>query len=83
MELRFRHSQQDEDVFAPILLKKGSSVDDSMKVFEAIGSSGGLKKALMSFTVGVLSQFSTSNQSDFFFAIFEAVFLFLTMHASF
>ncbi|KAI5581654.1 hypothetical protein BDE02_07G032300 [Populus trichocarpa] len=52
MELCFRRSQQDEDVFAPILLKKGSSVDDSMKVFEAIGSSGGLKKALMSFTVG-------------------------------
>lgn len=59
MELCFRRSQQDEDVFAPILLKKGSSVDDSMKVFEAIGSSGGLKKTLMSFTVGVLSQFST------------------------
>ncbi|KAJ6678511.1 VACUOLAR PROTEIN SORTING-ASSOCIATED PROTEIN VPS13 [Salix viminalis] len=52
MELRFRRSQQNEDVFAPMLLKKGASVDDSMKAFEAIGSSGGLKKALMSFTVG-------------------------------
>ena len=62
MELRFRRSQQNEDVFAPMLLKKGASVDDSMKAFEAIGSSGGLKKALMSFTVGMLSQFSTSNQ---------------------
>ena len=49
-------------MFAPMLLKKGASVDDSMKAFEAIGSSGGLKKALMSFTVGMLSQFSTSNQ---------------------
>ncbi|KAJ6733010.1 VACUOLAR PROTEIN SORTING-ASSOCIATED PROTEIN VPS13 [Salix koriyanagi] len=52
MELRFRRSQQNEDVFVPMLLKKGASVDDSMKAFEAIGSSGGLKKALMSFTVG-------------------------------
>lgn len=49
-------------MFAPMLLKKGASVDDSMKAFEAIGSSGGLKKALMSFTVGMLSQFNTSNQ---------------------
>lgn len=40
MELCFRRSQQDEDVFALIVLKKGSSVDDSMKVFEAVGSSG-------------------------------------------
>ena len=62
MELRFRRSQQNEDVFASMLFKKGASVDDSMKAVEAIGSSGGLKKALMSFTVGMLSQFSTSNQ---------------------
>ncbi|KAF9678408.1 hypothetical protein SADUNF_Sadunf07G0031900 [Salix dunnii] len=52
MELRFRRSQQNEDVFASMLLKKGASVDDSMKAFEAISSSGELKKALMSFTVG-------------------------------
>ncbi|CAK7339468.1 unnamed protein product [Dovyalis caffra] len=52
MELRFRRSQQNEDAFAPMLLKKGASTDDFMTAFDAIGSSGGVKKALMSLNVG-------------------------------
>ncbi|KAJ8764509.1 hypothetical protein K2173_006249 [Erythroxylum novogranatense] len=52
MELRFRRPQQDENIFASVSLKKGDSVDDSMATFDAINMSGGLKKALMSLSVG-------------------------------
>ncbi|XP_050206496.1 uncharacterized protein LOC126656072 [Mercurialis annua] len=52
LELRFRRPQQNADVFASVLLKKGDSFDDSMATFDAINLSGGLKKALMSFSVG-------------------------------
>lgn len=57
MELRFRRPQQNEDMFASILLGKGDSVDDSMTAFNAITLSGEVKKALMSLSVGIDSQF--------------------------
>lgn len=57
MELRFRRPQQDEGVFASVLLNKGDSIDDCMATFDAISLSGGLKKALMSLSVGMHSQF--------------------------
>ncbi|XP_065873049.1 uncharacterized protein [Euphorbia lathyris] len=52
MELRFRRLQQNEDVFASVLLQKGDSIDDSMATFDAISVSGELKKALMSLSLG-------------------------------
>lgn len=55
MELRFQRPQQNEDVFASVLLKKGDSIDDSMATFDAVNLSGGLKKALMSLSLGMLS----------------------------
>ncbi|KAK2986490.1 hypothetical protein RJ640_012170 [Escallonia rubra] len=52
MKLRFRRTQQKEAEFAFIDLKAGDTVDDSMTTFRAIKLSGGLKKALMSASVG-------------------------------
>ncbi|XP_020537290.1 uncharacterized protein LOC105639629 isoform X2 [Jatropha curcas] len=52
VELRFRRPQEDENVFASMLLKKGDSIDDSMATFDAINLSGGSKKALMSLSIG-------------------------------
>ncbi|GAY42809.1 hypothetical protein CUMW_069730 [Citrus unshiu] len=52
MELRFRRVQEQEDDFASILLKPGHTIDDSMAMFDAVSFSGGLKKALMSLSVG-------------------------------
>ncbi|KAJ7952893.1 Vacuolar protein sorting-associated protein [Quillaja saponaria] len=52
MELRFLRPQPNEDEFASVLLKPGDSIDDSMAMFDAIKLSGGVKKALMSLSVG-------------------------------
>ncbi|KAJ0097654.1 hypothetical protein Patl1_28814 [Pistacia atlantica] len=52
MELRFQRTQEQEDQFASVLLKPGETIDDSMAMFDAINFSGGLKKALMSLSVG-------------------------------
>lgn len=52
MELRFQRPQQNEAEFASVLLKSGDTIDDSMAVFDALNMSGGLKKALMSLSVG-------------------------------
>ncbi|KAL5752815.1 hypothetical protein ACOSQ2_023322 [Xanthoceras sorbifolium] len=52
MELRFRRTQEKEDEFACVSVKPGDSIDDSMAIFDAISFSGGLKKALMSLSVG-------------------------------
>lgn len=54
MELRFWRPEENEDKFASVLLRPGDAVDDSMAMFDAINSSGGLKKALMSLSVGKL-----------------------------
>ncbi|KAJ4843711.1 hypothetical protein Tsubulata_024557 [Turnera subulata] len=52
MDLRFRRPQQDGDVSASVMLKKGDSIDDSTAPFDAIDMSGELKKTLMSLSVG-------------------------------
>ncbi|KAF3438866.1 hypothetical protein FNV43_RR17141 [Rhamnella rubrinervis] len=52
MELRFRRPQQKEDEFAPLTLKSGDIIDDTMTMFDAIHLSGGLKKALTSLSLG-------------------------------
>ncbi|CAN1225139.1 hypothetical protein LINGRAPRIM_LOCUS954 [Linum grandiflorum] len=52
MELRFRRPQENEDVFASVFLKPGDAIDDTLATFDAISSSGGLKKTLMSLSVG-------------------------------
>lgn len=54
MELRFRRPQQKDD-FASLVLKSGDTIDDSMAMFDAIHLSGGLKKALTSLSLGMLS----------------------------
>jgi hypothetical protein len=56
MELRFRRPLQNEDEIASVLLKSGETIDDSMAMFDAVNSSGGLKKALMSLSVGMHCQ---------------------------
>lgn len=53
MKLRFRRSQQKEDVFASAVLNAGDTYDDSMAMFDAINLSGGEKKALRSLSVGM------------------------------
>lgn len=53
MELRFQRLQPKEDEFASVSLKPGDSIDDSMATFQAIKFSGGVKRALMSLTVGM------------------------------
>lgn len=53
MELRFRRNQPKEDECASVFLKPGDVIDDSMAMFDALNSSGGLRKALMSLCVGM------------------------------
>ncbi|GMH25239.1 hypothetical protein Nepgr_027082 [Nepenthes gracilis] len=52
MDLRFQRPQQMEAESASVLLKAGDTVDDCMAAFDAVNLSGGLKKALMSLSVG-------------------------------
>lgn len=52
MELRFQRPQQKETDFASLVLEPGDSVDDSIATFGARSLSGGLKKALISLSVG-------------------------------
>ncbi|KAF7809778.1 putative vacuolar protein sorting-associated protein 13C [Senna tora] len=52
MELKFQRSQPKEDEFASVSIKPGDSIDDSMAMFDAIKFSKGVKRALMSLTVG-------------------------------
>ncbi|KAI5418217.1 hypothetical protein KIW84_042736 [Lathyrus oleraceus] len=52
MELQFQRPAPMEDEFASILLKPGDCIDDSMAIFDAINFSGGVKRALMSLSVG-------------------------------
>ncbi|XP_043709955.1 uncharacterized protein LOC122658879 isoform X2 [Telopea speciosissima] len=52
LELRFRRPQQKETESASVLLRMGDTIDDSMASFDAIKSSGGSKKALISLGLG-------------------------------
>lgn len=52
MELRFQRPQKKETEFASLVLGAGDSVDDSMAAFGGVSLSGGLKKALVSLSVG-------------------------------
>ncbi|XP_022132801.1 uncharacterized protein LOC111005570 isoform X3 [Momordica charantia] len=52
MELRFRRNQPKEDECASVLVEPKDVIDDSMGMFDALNSSGGLRKALMSLSVG-------------------------------
>ncbi|KAH1151426.1 hypothetical protein GYH30_045099 [Glycine max] len=52
MELQFQRLEPKEDEFASLLLRPGDSIDDSMAMFDAINFSGGVKRALISLSVG-------------------------------
>lgn len=52
LELRFRRPQDVEAEYASIVLQNGDTIDDCMAVFDALNLSGGLKKALMSLSLG-------------------------------
>ncbi|XP_073288877.1 uncharacterized protein [Primulina huaijiensis] len=52
LELRFQRPQHKETDAASLTLKAGDVVDDSLTAFNAVDSSGGLKKALTSLSVG-------------------------------
>ncbi|XP_059638646.1 uncharacterized protein LOC132280907 isoform X2 [Cornus florida] len=52
MELRFQRPQQEEAESASVVLKAGDTIDDSTAAFDAMNFSGGLKKALMSLSIG-------------------------------
>ncbi|KAF5958191.1 hypothetical protein HYC85_005416 [Camellia sinensis] len=54
MEVCIRRPQQDADS-ASVVLKTGDTIDDSVAAFDAINLSGGIKKALMSLSVGNFS----------------------------
>lgn len=53
MELQFQRLEPKEDEFASLLLRPGDSIDDSMAMFDAINFSGGVKRALISLSVGI------------------------------
>lgn len=61
MELRFRRPEQKEDEYASVLLKTGDTIDDSIATFNAVKLSGGIKKALMSLSVGMHDQLHCYN----------------------
>ncbi|XP_047147569.1 uncharacterized protein LOC124820003 [Vigna umbellata] len=52
MELQFQRLEPKEDEFASLLLRPGDYIDDSMAMFDAINFSGGVKRALISLSVG-------------------------------
>ncbi|KAI4327520.1 hypothetical protein L6164_019969 [Bauhinia variegata] len=52
LELQFQRPQPKEDEFASVSLKPGDSIDDSMAMFDAMKFSGGVKRALMSLSLG-------------------------------
>ncbi|KAK7263059.1 hypothetical protein RJT34_30643 [Clitoria ternatea] len=52
MELHFQRLEPREDEFASVLLKPGDSIDDSMAMFDALNFSGGVKRALVSLSIG-------------------------------
>lgn len=52
MLLSFRRPQNLNDESASVILSKGDSIDDTLAVFDSLNFSGGLKKALMSLTLG-------------------------------
>ncbi|CAK9151536.1 unnamed protein product [Ilex paraguariensis] len=52
MELRFQRPKQKETDVASVVLNARDTIDDSMAAFGAINLSGGLKKALVSLSVG-------------------------------
>lgn len=54
MELRFQRPQHKEAEFASVILKTGDTIDDCLAAFGAINLTGGLKKALVSLSVGML-----------------------------
>ncbi|KAL7193185.1 hypothetical protein ACSBR2_024904 [Camellia fascicularis] len=54
MEVCFRRPQQDADS-ASVVLKTGDTIDDSVAAFDAINLFGGIRKALMSLSVGNFS----------------------------
>ncbi|KAL2333639.1 hypothetical protein Fmac_014852 [Flemingia macrophylla] len=55
LELQFQRLEPKEDECASLLLRPGDSIDDSMAMFDAINFSGGVKRALISLSVGNFS----------------------------
>lgn len=53
MELRFQRREHNDNEIASALLKSGETIDDSVAMFDAVSLSGGLKKALVSISVGM------------------------------
>lgn len=54
LELQFQRPEPMEDEFASVLLTPGDSIDDSVAMFDATNLSGGVKRAIMSLSVGIL-----------------------------
>ncbi|XP_057415880.1 uncharacterized protein LOC130710577 isoform X2 [Lotus japonicus] len=52
LELQFQRPEPMEDEFASVLLTPGDSIDDSVAMFDATNLSGGVKRAIMSLSVG-------------------------------
>ncbi|CAI9110059.1 OLC1v1010021C1 [Oldenlandia corymbosa var. corymbosa] len=52
LELRFQRPQGKETEFASLVLKAGESIDDSMATFGGTTSTGGIKKAFTSLSIG-------------------------------
>ncbi|KAK7359915.1 hypothetical protein VNO77_01883 [Canavalia gladiata] len=52
MELQFQRLEPKEDEVSSVVLRPGDSIDDSMAIFDAINFSGGVKRALISLSVG-------------------------------
>lgn len=90
MELQFQRREHNNNEIASVLLKSGDTIDDSVAMFDAVSLSGGLKKALVSISVGMhwnstsLSLIRTPNfpSHSYFFPLFY-LFLFLLSSLSF
>ncbi|MED6114835.1 hypothetical protein PIB30_084302 [Stylosanthes scabra] len=53
LELRFQRAEPQGDEVASVVLEPGAYIDDSMAMFDAINFSDGVKKALMSLSIGI------------------------------
>ncbi|QHO47810.1 Vacuolar protein sorting-associated proteinb [Arachis hypogaea] len=52
LELQFQRAEPQGDEVASVVLEPGDYIDDSMAMFDAINFSGGVKRALMSLSIG-------------------------------
>lgn len=69
MELRFQRPERKETEYASVILKTGDTIDDCLAAFGATNLSGGLKKALVSLSVGMFCLLGIEIMFEFSFTL--------------